>query len=374
MFIVDLAGSERLARSGVTGLGAEEAVSINQSLSGLGRVVITLIESSKGFIPYNASPLTMVLKAGLGGNSKTALIACVTQAGDSMGESVNTLRFAMQASHVKNKVEKNSASAQAVSEKARMEAKAHSLELPLGSRETIDLPNSGPVEVIGSWSSAAGIQKPVVLLGSAKVDLLDLAELVEAVAALGHPVIAPLLQSTGSVKELDGNMAMLGELVDWLGVAGAVVYGRDWGGIQATKLKILHSKRVKHVVIEERSQKMDEKAYKAQMKKDPNSAFGFGAFLWFYDGDYANLTSGKEVKLGKNMAGWKGKATFLWPFQNKGRHDPRGKSSWGAKMGNMFAKAVKTEAIDSYHLTEADVAKHIAAGFSVVAKKPAAAK
>ena len=65
MFIVDLAGSERLAKSGVTGVGAEEAVAINQSLSGLGRVVITLIENSKGFIPYNASPLTMVLKPGL---------------------------------------------------------------------------------------------------------------------------------------------------------------------------------------------------------------------------------------------------------------------------------------------------------------------
>merc|ERR1719387_718700 len=107
MFIVDLAGSERIARSGVTGQGFDEATSINQSLTSLGRVVITLIDAGtnrKTFIPYNASPLTMVLKGGLGGNSKTALIACVTQAGDSISESVSTLRFAMQASHVKNKV------------------------------------------------------------------------------------------------------------------------------------------------------------------------------------------------------------------------------------------------------------------------------
>merc|ERR1711971_789246 len=112
MFIVDLAGSERISRSGVTGDGFDEATSINQSLTSLGRVVVTLIDNasnSRTFIPYNASPLTMILKAGLGGNSKTALIACVTQATDSMSESISTLRFAMQASHVKNEVQKKEA-------------------------------------------------------------------------------------------------------------------------------------------------------------------------------------------------------------------------------------------------------------------------
>merc|ERR1719183_1181049 len=90
MFIVDLAGSERIARSGVTGQGFDEATSINQSLTALGRVVNTLIESTgKTYVPYTASPLTQILKSGIGGNSKTALIACVTQAGDSIGESVN---------------------------------------------------------------------------------------------------------------------------------------------------------------------------------------------------------------------------------------------------------------------------------------------
>ena len=100
MFIVDLAGSERVARSGVTGDGFAEATNINLSLTALGRVVMSLIEAemaeTKVFIPYSSSPLTMLLKAGLGGNSKTALIACVTQAADSLSESVSTLRFAMQ--------------------------------------------------------------------------------------------------------------------------------------------------------------------------------------------------------------------------------------------------------------------------------------
>merc|ERR1712003_532522 len=70
MFIVDLAGSERTDRSRVSGKGFEEATSINQSLTALGRVVIALIDGQK-FIPYNGHPLTTLLKAGLGGNSKT---------------------------------------------------------------------------------------------------------------------------------------------------------------------------------------------------------------------------------------------------------------------------------------------------------------
>merc|ERR1719512_312501 len=51
-FIVDLAGSERCERSGSTGKGFEEATSINQSLTALGRVVLALIDCQK-FIPYN---------------------------------------------------------------------------------------------------------------------------------------------------------------------------------------------------------------------------------------------------------------------------------------------------------------------------------
>ena len=43
MFIVDLAGSERVSRSGVTGQGFDEATSINQSLTALGRVRVGII-------------------------------------------------------------------------------------------------------------------------------------------------------------------------------------------------------------------------------------------------------------------------------------------------------------------------------------------
>ena len=83
---------------------------------------------------------------------------------------------------------------------------------------------------------------------------------------------------------------------------------------------------------------MNEKEYKAKLKKDPNMAFNFGPFLWLYDGAFGG--SGGTLPPGKNVAGFKGKAVFLWPRQSKGRHDPQGKiTSWTVKMGDMFAKA-----------------------------------
>merc|ERR1712048_194042 len=142
MFIVDLAGSERVERTGVIGKGFEEAVAINGSLLCLGRVVITLLENQStggSFVPYKESALTYILKAGIGGNSKTALIACVTQAADSMSESVNTLRFAMQASHVKNKVEKKEAKDKAQAEAEEIADKGHVLSL-IDGKAIVDLP------------------------------------------------------------------------------------------------------------------------------------------------------------------------------------------------------------------------------------------
>ena len=49
---------------------------------------------ARAHIAYKDSPLTSLLKAGLGGASRTALVACITAADDSLDESLNTLRFA----------------------------------------------------------------------------------------------------------------------------------------------------------------------------------------------------------------------------------------------------------------------------------------
>merc|ERR1719401_2889175 len=151
MYLVDLAGSERVKRSGVTGQSFSEAVSINSALSALGRVVSSLVEfdgARAAHVGYLDNPLTHLLKCGVGGASKTALIACVTGAGDSLDESLNTLRFAAQASHIKNQVSHKEKRDQATADASSIAEKGHHLAL-VGGRGEVPLPSCGPMEVWG---------------------------------------------------------------------------------------------------------------------------------------------------------------------------------------------------------------------------------
>lgn len=126
----------------------------------------------------------MLLKTGLGGNSKTALIACVTQSADSLSESVSTLRFAMQASHVKNKVAKQEAQDQADLEKEKLAEAGNHLQL-VGGKAMVTL-TSGELEVWGSWTSAA--ENTVLLLGGLGADLAELQEVIAALKEKGCQV------------------------------------------------------------------------------------------------------------------------------------------------------------------------------------------
>ena len=369
MFIVDLAGSERVARSGVTGDGFAEATNVNLSLTALGRVVMSLIEAdtnntnqinqSKVFIPYNASPLTKLLKAGLGGNSKTALIACVTQAADSLSESISTLRFAMQASHVKNKVEQKETQDQAAQEREKIAQAGNQLNLT-GGKGSVGL-TSGDVEVWGTWKSAA--EETVILLGGLGNGLEELQDLITALTDINCQVLAPRLPGSAE-KHLDSDVAVLLELCDWLGLAKPLLYGQDWGAVRAVRYKIANPKRASNLVLENRLNKMDEAQYKAKMKKDPNFALQeyTGPWLWFFDGTFPKSLDGSS--LGNNVKGFKGKVLFLWPYHTKGKHDPPKRVTTCSKVAELYAKAVKTKPVDSYLLTDADIATRIV-GFLV---------
>ncbi|KAG1468889.1 hypothetical protein G6F56_003576 [Rhizopus delemar] len=110
--LVDLAGSERANSTGATGARLKEGANINRSLTTLGKVIAGLAEQStqqevkKGkkkevFIPYRDSVLTWLLKDCLGGNSKTTMIAAISQC--DYDETLSTLRYADQAKKIKNK-------------------------------------------------------------------------------------------------------------------------------------------------------------------------------------------------------------------------------------------------------------------------------
>eukprot|EP01063_Lacrimia_lanifica_P010926 TRINITY_DN1768_c1_g3_i1.p1 TRINITY_DN1768_c1_g3~~TRINITY_DN1768_c1_g3_i1.p1 ORF type:complete len:1110 (+),score=579.53 TRINITY_DN1768_c1_g3_i1:108-3437(+) len=104
--LCDLAGSERHSKTNATGDTMKEGCNINLSLSALGTVIDTLVKG-KGHVPYRSSPLTMLLKDSLGGNSKTVMFANVGPADMNTSETISTLRFADRAKQIENKPVKN---------------------------------------------------------------------------------------------------------------------------------------------------------------------------------------------------------------------------------------------------------------------------
>ena len=110
--LVDLAGSERAKATEATGQRLREGSNINKSLTTLGRVIAALADprhsrihnpnrKNKDVVPYRDSILTWLLKDSLGGNSKTAMIACI--APSDYDETLSTLRYADQAKHIRTK-------------------------------------------------------------------------------------------------------------------------------------------------------------------------------------------------------------------------------------------------------------------------------
>lgn len=106
--LVDLAGSERVSKSYAKGQALEEAKKINASLSTLGKVIHSLVKSTRNsHIPYRDSKLTRLLKESLGGNSKTTLIVNCSMHFCQLEETLSTIRFAQSAKMIQTRVRMN---------------------------------------------------------------------------------------------------------------------------------------------------------------------------------------------------------------------------------------------------------------------------
>jgi soluble cytochrome b562 len=136
MRLVDLAGSERANKTEATGQRLVEGGKINRSLTTLGRVIAALADPRrqtgngggsgrnsprtltprKGqgtgvrstpleIVPYRDSVLTWLLKDSLGGNSKTAMVACISPT--DYDETLGTLRYADQAKRIRTRATAN---------------------------------------------------------------------------------------------------------------------------------------------------------------------------------------------------------------------------------------------------------------------------
>lgn len=83
-----------------------EGGNINKSLLALGNCINALVENSKRkrsnsaarnagkFVGYRDSKLTRLLKDSLGGNTKTIMLACISQSPKALEETLNTLKYA----------------------------------------------------------------------------------------------------------------------------------------------------------------------------------------------------------------------------------------------------------------------------------------
>lgn len=128
--LVDLAGSERAKATEATGTRLREGSNINKSLTTLGRVIAALADpkhgrvhnsgksKSKDVVPYRDSVLTWLLKDSLGGNSKTAMIACI--APSDYDETLSTLRYADQAKRIRTRAIVNQDSVSAAQRDAQI--------------------------------------------------------------------------------------------------------------------------------------------------------------------------------------------------------------------------------------------------------------
>jgi len=105
--LVDLAGSERIAKTGAEGQRLKEAQKINQSLTTLGMVIMSLTTPGCKHIPFRNSKLTLILKDSLGGSSKTTLLCTASRLKRHSEESIQTLYFASRAKTIKNNAKKN---------------------------------------------------------------------------------------------------------------------------------------------------------------------------------------------------------------------------------------------------------------------------
>jgi hypothetical protein len=105
--LVDLAGSEGVTSEHNQARAAERA-NINKSLLALSMVVQSkAFINPTAYISYRKSKLTRILENALSGDSKTCIICTINQANKNKAESINTLKFGMNAKMIKTKVSIN---------------------------------------------------------------------------------------------------------------------------------------------------------------------------------------------------------------------------------------------------------------------------
>lgn len=170
--LVDLAGSERAKATEATGARLREGSNINKSLTTLGRVIAALADPrharvhnggkarSKDVVPYRDSILTWLLKDSLGGNSKTAMIACI--APSDYDETLSTLRYADQAKHIRTRAIVNQDSVSAAERDAQIAEmqdmiRQLQVQVSLANQQAMERGNKGKLDGGAGMHAASGV-------------------------------------------------------------------------------------------------------------------------------------------------------------------------------------------------------------------------
>eukprot|EP00347_Sterkiella_histriomuscorum_P010849 403374689 len=151
---VDLAGSEKVSnhthqdsangqnscsqtRKDTSQMRVREGQHINKSLFFLTQVIALKAEGKKNeqHIPYRNSPLTKILRSSLGGNSRTAIILCITPAQNQLEQTFSTLRFGQNAKMIKNQVVANVVKKTSSEDEAELKAILFEYEKKLGDMQ-----------------------------------------------------------------------------------------------------------------------------------------------------------------------------------------------------------------------------------------------
>lgn len=225
--LVDLAGSERAKSTEATGARLREGSNINKSLTTLGRVIAALADpqkkskpraggsfkpsSSNSVVPYRDSILTWLLKDSLGGNSKTAMIACI--APSDYEETLSTLRYADQAKRIRTRAVVNQDSISAAQRDAQIAAMAEEirqLQLVVGDSRRREKDAREAEERLEEYQERVrGMQRMMEERGMAaegKIRSLEMENealrlhLKLAVESLRNPVVVPV--PTVGVREI----------------------------------------------------------------------------------------------------------------------------------------------------------------------------
>lgn len=283
---VDLAGSERVKRSGASGERLEEAIAINSSLLALGNVVSALVENNgrpRDHIPYRDSLLTRLLRSALGGNARTAMVACISPASDSELETVSTLHFAARATYIRNK--------DSLDDDSGNELPPHEIEQleSTGQQPEISADGTTVISVCGcnvfcraDWTCKGPL---VVFLHYYGADggASNWTFAFDTVRGAGGRYLAPSMpghegtagHSSSKPEDLGkpgGAVELLKALIDGTGERKVILVGFDWGGGVAAEFALAFPNRILKLLLWCPSVR-DEEHFKPLSKRSKDICF-----------------------------------------------------------------------------------------------------